>query len=166
MQSMAKRFGRAVVGVALAALAASCGVLQSPDRLPAGTPIDQARGGLGGPNGQYALAGGGTRLEFARHQETFMLDFDAAGRLVSSRQVLTEADFATIVPGLPRDEVLLRIGHPTWIFNVGWQRLQVWNYRFRAPLGCVIFQVSISADGRVREAAQGYDPACDAPSRD
>lgn len=150
-----------VIGIAL--VAAAC-AFPAPGRLPAGTSIDEARRAVGGPRGQYPLPGGGTRLEFSGFQETYMLDFDAGGRLVASRQVLTEADFATITPGLPREQVLMRIGHPTWVFGVGRQRLSVWNYRFRAPLGCVIFQVSVSDAGAVIEASTGYDPICDAPS--
>lgn len=164
MESSFTRIGGLATALLVVLAASACGVLQPPGSLPPGTSIDQARRLFGGPTAQYPLPGGGTRLEFNQHKQTTMLDFDAGGRLVSSRQVLTEADFATITPGLPRDQVLMRIGHPNWVFGVARQRLSVWNYRFFAPLGCVIFQVSVSDAGVVTEASQGYDPACDAPS--
>ena len=70
-----------------------------------------------------------------------MLDFDASGRLVATQQVLTPSTFATIKPGMAQDEVLARIGRPAFVFPVGWQKLQVWNYRFGGLEGdCVVFQ--------------------------
>ncbi len=133
--------------------------------LAPGTSIAEARHSLGGPSGEYALAGGGARLEFRQGsfgRETYMLDFDAGGRLVSSRQVLTPQDFATIVPGMTQDDVLVRIGRPAFVFPVGWQQSQVWNYRFGGLDGdCVVFQVSIgNASHTVTEASPNTDPAC------
>ncbi|MGZ5240324.1 MAG: hypothetical protein ACXWIG_08995 [Caldimonas sp.] len=153
----------------LAVAASSCAVMTPPGMLPAGTSIDEARRAFGGPTGQYALPNGGTRLEFAQGsfgRQTFMLDFDASGRLVSTQQVLTPATFATITPGMSQTDVLSRIGRPVSVFPIGWQNLRVWNYRFGGLEGdCVLFQVSISnATGLVTEAGQGYDPACDGPN--
>jgi hypothetical protein len=146
-----------------AALCAGCSAI-APGALPPGTPIEQARGVLGGVTGEYRLADGGTRLEFARGsngRQTWMLDFDASGRLVRSEQVLDEAHFATVTPGLSSEEVLRRIGRPAETFPVGWQRLVVWNYRWWQG-DCVWYQVSISRDtDRVTEAGYGSDPACD-----
>jgi hypothetical protein len=169
MKSMPRRLlRRAMLASSIAAMASACGVLTPPGALALGTPIDEARHAFGGPNGQYALPGGGTRLEFRQYKQTYMLDFDAAGRLVAKQQVLTPAIFATLKPGMTRADVLSRIGHPVGVFPVGYQKLQVWNYRFGAPEGdCVLFQVSISnSTGLVTELGPGMDPACDAPSRE
>jgi len=70
--------------------------------------------------------------------------------------------FATITPGLTPEEVLMRIGHPAYVFPVGYQKLQVWNYRFAGMEGdCVVFQVSISnVTGIVSDAGPNTDPAC------
>ena len=56
----------------------------------------------------------------------------------------------------------MRIGHPAYVFPVGWQKLQVWSYRFAGLEGdCVVFQVSFSnATGTVTEAGPNTDPAC------
>lgn len=77
---------------------------------------------------------------------------------------LTENDFATIQPGMTREQVLARFGPPTWIFGVRQENLSIWNYRY-SRTDCVIYQVSMRPDGTVRDAAHGYDPACDGPSR-
>ena len=116
-----------------------------------------------GPSDEYALPGGGARLEFRQGRETWLLDFDTAGRLASSRQVLTLQTFATIQPGMTQDDVLSRIGRPAFVFGIGWQRSTVWNYRFGGLDGdCVVFQVSISnASRNVTETGPNTDPACD-----
>jgi outer membrane protein assembly factor BamE (lipoprotein component of BamABCDE complex) len=75
----------------------------------------------------------------------------------------TEADFATITPGMTRDEVVSRFGRPTWVFGVRQENLTILNYRYNHN-DCWIYQVSVRPDGIVRDAAPGYDPACDGPS--
>ncbi len=149
-----------IVLVAAGALLYGCASF-APGVLQPGTPISQARGVFGGASAEYALPGGGKRLEFRQGKETWMLDFNAGGSLVSSQQVLTQANFAKIVPGMTREQVLIQIGHPVEVFGVAWQKLDVWNYRYFDG-DCVWFQVSISAaSGRVTEAGMGQDPACD-----
>ena len=75
----------------------------------------------------------------------------------------SEADFATIRPGITQAELLARFGRPTWVFGVRQENLSIWNYRFNRN-DCVIYQVSVRPDGTVRDAAPGYDPACDGPN--
>ncbi|MDQ2927826.1 MAG: hypothetical protein ABI330_08430 [Caldimonas sp.] len=169
MNSSAGRLFGWIMLASLALAASACSTLRPPGALPIGTSIDEARHSYGGPTGQYPLPGGGTRLEFAMGsfgKQTFMLDFDAGGHLVANQQVLTPDVFATIKPGMSPVDVLSRIGRPASIFPIGWQQLQVWNYRFGGLEGdCVLFQVSISNQSRVvTDAGQGYDPACDAGS--
>ena len=165
-----KRCGcvRAMV-LAGTALAGGCAAL-APGAYPAGTPIAEVRHAIVAPTGEYALPGGGTRLEFAQGsfgKQTYMLDFDAGGALVASQQVLTEANFATIAPGLTRAELRMRLGRPAQVFSVPWQKLHVWNYRYFEG-DCRWFQVSVSdVSQQVTEAGLGADPACDGPnSRD
>ncbi len=151
--------------VAAAAAVGGCAML-APGGLPPGTPIDAARHAFVAPTGEYRLPGGGTRLEFAQGsfgKQTYMLDFDANGVLTSSTQVLAEANFAAIVPGLPAADLRMQFGRPAHVFSVPWQKLHVWNYRY-AGGDCVWFQVSVSdATQRVTEAGMGTDPACDGP---
>lgn len=158
MPAAALRLGGAVM---LAAAAASCTLFRSPSSLPPGTAIAEARQTLGAGD-EYVLSDGTTRLAFRRGKDTYMLDFDAAGRLVRSQQVLNPPTFSTIQPGMSQREVLTRLGRPAFIFPVGYQKLQVWNYRFGGLEGdCMVFQVSIgNASGNVTEAGTGPDPEC------
>jgi hypothetical protein len=162
----ATRTGLPMLATVAAALA-GCGTL-APGGLPPGTPIEEARRAPFGPTGEYALPGGGTRLEFAQGglgKQTYMLDFDGSGRLVSSQQVRTELNLATIAPGLSAGEVRRRFGRPSWVFAARYpQPLHVWNYRFDGG-DCVWYQVSIAdASQQVTEASIGTDPACDGPN--
>ena len=75
---------------------------------------------------------------------------------------VTENDFATIRPGMTRDQVVARFGQPTWTFGVRQENLTILNYRY-SHSSCTIYQVSVRPDGTVRDAAPGQDPACDTP---
>ena len=74
----------------------------------------------------------------------------------------TEADFATIQPGMTRQQVVDRFGPPTWTFGVRQEDLTILNYRFNRN-DCIIYQVSVRPDGTVRDAGTGWDPRCDGP---
>ncbi|RAG31259.1 hypothetical protein DN554_30690, partial [Burkholderia multivorans] len=68
---------------------------------------------------------GGTWNKF-----TWMHDFDASGRLKASTQVLYEANFHTVRPGMSRDDVLYQIGHPADARVLGRQQQDLWSYRY------------------------------------
>jgi hypothetical protein len=68
-----------------------------------------------------------------------------------------------ITPGMTRQEVLNRLGRPTWVFGVWQENLTILNYRF-SHSDCTIYQVSVRPDGTVRDAGSAWDPACDGPS--
>jgi hypothetical protein len=134
----------------------------APGHLVAGHGIDEVTRQLGAPTGRYTLPQGGTRLEFARGpfgRHTYMVDLDPQGRVTGWRQVLTEADFATIVPGMSADELLQRIGRPSHTRGGGWQPGEVWSYRYDA-IFCQWFQISV-VNRRVRDASYGPDPLCE-----
>lgn len=145
---------------------AGCGTF-APGHLPLGTPIAKVQGGLLNPTGRFPLPDGGTRLEFSEGsygRETFMLDFDRRGLLVKNTQVLSLRNFESIAIGTPAYDVRFRLGRPAQIFGVGWQDLQVWNYRWFEG-DCVWYQISISNKTQlVTNGSQGPDPICDGPN--
>jgi hypothetical protein len=115
------------------------------------------------PTGEYPLAVGGRRLEYAGGtfgRQTFMFDFDANGRLLRAEQVLTERRFNAIQAGMTSAEVLEQIGKPSTTFTVRREPQTTWGYRFENPF-CQWFMVGLDRDGRVGEAAYGPDPLCD-----
>lgn len=136
----------------------------SPESLPARSSIAQASAKLGKPSGEYALAGGGKRLEFARGPyglHTFMLDFDASGLLLASTQVLYEENFATIKVGMKSDDVLLALGHPAHEYGVWSGQQTIWAYRFDSPQ-CRWFLVGVNPQRQVASTSYGPDPRCEA----
>jgi hypothetical protein len=157
-----RAFGLVLITILAAWTLAGC-ASWPPGSLPLGTPISTVHRGFLGPTEEFALPDGGTRLEFGVggfRRETFMLDFDPNGLLVSNKQVLTEENFWYIKPGMPESEVLMRLGRPAQVVTVDFQKLHVWNYRF-ARGDCVVFQVSISdAQRAVTESGLGSDLGC------
>ena len=139
----------------------------SPDSLPPRATLTDATAKLGKPTAEYALAGGAKRLEFARGPfglHTFMLDFDAAGLLVKSTQVLYEENFATIKNGMARDDVLLALGHPAHQYGVWSGQQTILAYRFDSPQ-CLWFLVGVNPQGQVASTYYGLDPRCEAGSK-
>ena len=154
------------VPVACSLMAACAGY--SPASLPAGSSLADARAKLGAPSGEYALAGGGKRLEFMRGPaglHTFMVDFDASGAMRAWTQVLYEENFATIKDGMSRDQVLLALGHPAHEYGVWSGMKTIWAYRFDSPQ-CLWFQVGISPQGQVASTQYGPDPRCELGAKD
>lgn len=91
------------------------------------------------------------------------LGLAACGSLGAARIAPTEADFAALQPGMSGEAVLARVGAPTWRFGVRQEGLTIWNYRYNRN-DCVIYQVSMRPDNTMKDAAPGYDPACDGPN--
>jgi hypothetical protein len=124
---------------------------------------DAVAGELGPPTARYALPDGSTRLEYAHGpygKHTYMIDLDAAGRVVRIEQVLTERHFESVQPGDARKSVLLLLGRPSEVGRI-WRGAELWQYRYEAPI-CRWFVITLEPDGGgVRDAGYVPDPACD-----
>lgn len=150
---------------AATALVAAC-AFAPPFR--AGQSEAEVVAAAGVPTGRYAMPGGGSRLEYASGpmgRTTWMVDLDAQGRVQRFEQVLDEWHFSQIGDGMPRDELLRRIGRPA--HRAGeWMNRETWSWRYPTN-DCLWFRVTLSPEGRVISGG-GYmpDPMCDAPSND
>jgi hypothetical protein len=142
----------------------------APRHLAAGATADDVTRELGAPTGRYALSDGGTRLEFARGpfgKHTYMVDLDAAGRVLQWQQVLTEENFNRVRAGESSEELLRQLGRPSERRSGDWQGGQVWSYRYQTEMGlCQWFQVSLNDRQTVTDSAYGIDPHCDANDKD
>ena len=160
-EATARRLAAAVIATLALTLGACTGY--GPGDVRSGQSADEVARSMGAPTARYPLAGGGTRLEFARGpygKHTYMVDTDAAGRVTGWQQVLDEKAFNALPVGTPADEVLRTIGTPSERFAIPRQRLDIWNYRYETPF-CIWFQVSVDQqDRRVRETGYGPDPHC------
>jgi hypothetical protein len=147
-------------GLALMVVLAGCATVD-PSSLKPGASADEIKAQMGTPRASYPLPGGGQRLEFPGSGErTYMLDVDAAGRLVNWVQVRNEANFRNIVAGMTQQQVLMTLGRPDETGRIGRQRTEVWSWHFQ-NLQCQWFQVSFGSDGRTAGGGtMGMKPAC------
>ena len=145
------------------ALLGACAVLQLPQASPGQTEAE-VLSRLGQPTGRYNLPAGGQRLEYATGpygRTTVMVDLAADGRVTASQQVLTEANFAKVRHGMPRDEVLRLLGRPADKAGEYMNR-QTWSWRY-PTYECMWARITFEPDGRVRGGASFLpDPRCDA----
>jgi len=143
------------------AVLAGCAATYGPQALKTGASIAEVTTALGQPTARYPSAGG-ERLEYARGpygKHTYMLDFDAQGRLARWEQVLTEPRFNAVQAGTTRDDVLFALGHPADMRVLPVQHRMLWSYRYDAPF-CQWFQVGLDAGGKVVDTGYGPDPLC------
>lgn len=157
----------ASVLAACAALVTACALSYGPGPLKPGDSIDVASRQMGRPTGEHRRDDGGLRLEFARGplgKHTYMLDFDAQGRLLQWEQVLNEAHFGSLRVGMTTEEVLVRLGHPAEVWAVRYHDQTVWSYRFDGPF-CQLFHVGITPGRIVEDTSYGPDPLCERRER-
>lgn len=161
MLRMRTLFGALACALMMAGIGGCAGY--SPQGLQPGASEADVIRAMGPPTGRYTQPSGKTRLEFARGpsgRETFMVDFDAEGRMLDWEQVMDLWYLTRITPGLDVDDVLLRVGHPAFMQKFPRQQIEVWSYRYPTN-ECLWFQISIGDDGKVISGGQGIDPRCD-----
>lgn len=150
-----------LAGLAIALLG-GCAGAYGPQRLQTGASVGEVTAALGTPTGRYPRPGG-ERIEYARGpfgKHTYMLDFDAQGRLLRWEQVLNEPHFDALRVGTSRDDVLFTLGHPSDAKRLPYQRRILWSYRYEGPF-CKWFQVGLDGSGKVVDTGYGPDPMCD-----
>jgi hypothetical protein len=154
---------RAAGLAAAAAGLVACAGLQPPQATPGQTEAEVVAR-LGAPTGRFSLPAGGQRLEYATGpygRTTVMVDLGGDGRVTGSQQVLTEANFAQVRPGMSRDEVLLRFGRPADKAGEFMNR-ETWSWRY-PTYECLWVRITFEPTGRVRGGASYLpDPRCDA----
>ncbi len=126
------------LGFSLAAsalLLAACANPWGAVNVAPGASREQVIERAGQPIGVVPLANGGQRMQYTLQplgRYAFAVDLDASGHVVSSRQVLTEANFNRIDVGhWTAADVQHEFGPPAKIDAVASWRGPVWTYRWR-----------------------------------
>ena len=105
--------------------------------------------------------GAGERLQYSREpagQSAIMVDLDAAGRVVSARQVMTAAEFSRIEPGKwTREDVEREFGRPASVDRVASWSGDIMTYRWRDSVQDMYFWVYLDAANRVQRTGQGME---------
>jgi hypothetical protein len=157
-----------VAGAAL--LLGACAHPWNSVNVAPGTPRDQVIAQAGQPVAVVPLPDGGQRLQYTLQplgHYAFMVDLDPTGRVVRTRQVLTEAEFNRIEPGRwTLQDVLREFGPPARVDGVSSFQGQVLTYRWRDLSRTDMFYwVYVDPQGIVRRAHPGIEHRNDPDSR-
>lgn len=129
------------------------GCANLPGNMPAGQSLEQTIARLGLPTGRYPLPTG-ERLQYSYEpsgRQVFNLDFDRAGMLVSSRQAMTEAEFAKVLPQVwTAADVERTFGKPALVGGVAFFNGPVWTYRYDDVTFHKLFHVFLDPQGLVQ----------------
>ena len=147
---------------AVAALLAGCAFTP----VQPGMSREQVMASYGTPTRVVPLATG-TRLQYSRQpagQSAVMVDLDAAGKVVSVREMLKLQEFLRIEPGKwTRDEVEREFGPPARIDTVASWSGDIMNYRWRDSVQDMFFWVYLDAGNRVQRTGQGIELPVETP---
>jgi hypothetical protein len=151
---------RLVLSLIAACLLVACASAMRAWNVQPGQTREQVIASAGQPARVLPLPGGGQRLQYTtqpRGQYAFMIDVDAAGRVVRSRQVLTAAEFQRIEPGTwTRADVEREFGPPAWVDGVGSWNGSIMTYRWNDGSD-MFYWVYLDPQGVVRRAHPGME---------
>src|SRR5574337_920466 len=121
---------------------------------PGVSTAQEVKARMGPPNHEWLNADGSVTWEYSRQPEgteCFMATIGSDHILRGIEQVLTEANFARIQPGMTPPEVLRRLGKPAKkeFFELKQEHVWSWLIDCRMPGQKIYFTVSFNADGRV-----------------
>lgn len=130
-------------------------------KLQPGMGRDQVLASAGQPTRVVPLPGGGQRLQYSMQpfgHYAFMVDLDAAGRVVRSRQVLTAAEFHRIEPGKwTLADVEREFGPPAWVDGVQSFQGRVLTYRWKEGNEPMFYWIYVDPQGVVQRAHPGVE---------
>jgi len=151
------KFGKTFLSLAAAALLLA-GCAFTP--VTPGMSRDEVMASYGTPTRVVAI-GSGTRLQYSAQpagQRVVMVDLDAAGQVVSVRQVMALKEFSKIEPGKwTRDDVEREFGPPATIDRVASWPGDIMSYRWRDVAQDMYYWVYLDAGNRVQRTGQGME---------
>ena len=155
---------RNAVAVLAIALLSGCSVVQ----VKPGTSRAEVLALYGQPSREVPIANG-SRLQYSYQpagQQAVMVDLDAAGRVVSSRQVLQSAEFARIgINQWSRADVEREFGRSATIDRVANWPGDIMTYHWKDASQDMFFYVYLDRANIVQRTGQGMDFRKD-PRRD
>ena len=134
------------------------------DKLAKGVSTESdVRGVMGQPDTVWEQEDGARTLEYPKGPagaRTWMFDIDRDGKLRDYRQVLGEATFGAIRPGMSKDEVRRMLGRPKSVAEYRLKNEEVWDWRYLDPTNTPrFFNVHFDkATGRVTQTSSSPDP--------
>jgi hypothetical protein len=153
-----------------ALLLAACANPWNTANIAPGATREDVIARAGRPIAMVPLPNGGQRMQYTLQplgRYAFMVDLDAAGRVVASRQVLTEANFNRLQTGTwTMADVQREFGPPAQVDGVASWNGPVWTYRWRDLANSDMFYwVYFDPQGIVRRSHPGIE-FLNAPNND
>jgi outer membrane protein assembly factor BamE (lipoprotein component of BamABCDE complex) len=125
---------------------------------PGVSTLDDVRAIMGPPTMEWTDADGTQTWEYARTPNgivNYMIDFDRGKILLEVRQVLSEANFARVSPGMTREEVRRLLGRPAHEEYFALKKEFVWDWKTRTEGGYhYFFDVYFDESGHVTRTGQ------------
>jgi len=164
---MVKRMG--VLLLVLAALAGVSGCDQKRiAELEEGVSTEaDVRAKFGEAAAVYAEDGGARTFEYPRQPEgqvNYMITIGTDGKMSALRQVLKEASFVKVVPGMDKVQLRRLLGRParTQVYEL--KQEEVWDWYFRQENNNNrVFSVTLDKNGLVLSSANAADPRTSLP---
>ena len=163
---MVRLFRLALLGLTILALLAGCASYSGRGLKPGTATETEVREVMGAPAATWETPGGSV-WAYPRGPlglETFLVRFDASGKLELIEQVLDDDHFARIKAGMTQDDVLHLIGPSFQIITYPRTGDTSWDYRYRdtwsqTALFSVIFDQADLVKGtfKQREVGNGHN---------
>lgn len=137
----------------LAAVLPACDMVGLHDLKPGVSTAFEVRDRMGAPTMEWTEPDGTRVWEYPRTPEgivNYMVVIGPDDILREIRQVLTEENFARVVPGMSRDEVRRLLGKPAHEGYFPLKKEHVWDWKTKSePGGEKFFNVHFDTQGRV-----------------
>ena len=122
---------------------------------------------IGEPAAVYAEENGARTFEYPRQPEgqvNYMITIGADGKMSALRQVLKDASFAKVMPGMDKAQLRRLLGRPAKTQFYELKQEEVWDWHFRHENNdSKLFSVTLDKNGRVLSTATTLDPRTNLP---
>ena len=164
---MLKRVGRLMLVLAALAGAVGCD-LKKIAELEEGVATEaDVRARFGEPAAVYTEEGGARTFEYPRQPEgqvNYMITMGTDGKMSALRQVLKEATFAKVVPGMDKSQLRRLLGRPAKTQMYELKQQEVWDWYFLQENNeNKVFSVTLDKNGAVLSTATAADPRTSLP---
>jgi hypothetical protein len=125
------------------------------------------RARFGEPAAVYTEDNGARTFEYPRQPEGqvhYMITIGRDGKMSALRQVLKDASFVKVVPGMDKAQLRRMLGRPAKTQVHGLKQEGVWDWRFRQENNdSKLFSVTLDKNGMVVSTATALDPRTSLP---
>jgi hypothetical protein len=165
--SMRKRLGGWLMVLSMFALLSGCDQKRIAELEEGVATEADVRAKFGEPAAVYTEENGARTFEYPRQPEgqvNYMITIGTDGKMSALRQVLKEASFVKVVPGMDKAQLRRLLGRPakTQVYELKQQ--EVWDWHFReANNESMLFSVTLDKNGAVLSTAIALDPRTNLP---